>query len=84
MGGADRRKMDEYLTAVREIEGRIQAAERDGISEVKPDFEKPEGVPFDYAEYVKIMLDLAATAFPCGRDARHHHRARPRRQPADV
>jgi hypothetical protein len=63
VGGADRRKMDEYLTAVREIETRIQAAEHAGVSEVKPDFEKPEGVPFEYAEYVKIMLDLAATAF---------------------
>jgi hypothetical protein len=63
VGGSDRRKMDEYLTAVREIETRIQAAERDGISEVKPDFEKPEGVPFDYATYVKIMLDLSAAAF---------------------
>ena len=63
VGGADRRKMDEYLTAVREIEMRIQNAEKDKIVEVTPDFEKPEGIPFDYASYVKIMFDLTAMAF---------------------
>ena len=62
VGGADRRKMDEYLTAVRELEAQIQAAEKKGIIELDPTFEKPEGVPFEFAEYVKIMLDLAATA----------------------
>ncbi|MES1254923.1 MAG: DUF1552 domain-containing protein, partial [Acidobacteriota bacterium] len=28
-----------------------------------PDCEKPDGVPFEYAAYAKIMLDLAAAAF---------------------
>ena len=63
LGGADRRKMDEYLTAVREIEMQIQAAEKKKAVEVSPDFERPDGVPFEYAAYAKIMLDLAAMAF---------------------
>ena len=63
VGGADRRKLDEYLTAVREIEAQIQAAEHNHVVEVTPDFEKPDGVPFEYAAYAKIMFDLAATAF---------------------
>jgi hypothetical protein len=63
VGGADKRKMDEYLTAVREIETRIQSAEKDQVVEVQPGFEKPMGVPFDYASYVRIMYDLAAMAF---------------------
>jgi hypothetical protein len=63
VGGADRRKLDEYLTAVREIEMQIEAAEGREIIELTPDFVKPDGVPFDYAAYVKIMLDLATTAF---------------------
>ena len=63
VGGSDRRKLDEYLTAVREIEAQIQAAERQKVVEVRPDFERPDGVPFDYAAYVKIMLDLTAMAF---------------------
>jgi hypothetical protein len=63
LGGSDNRKMDEYLTAVREIERRIQTAEKEKTIEVTPDFEKPVGVPFSYEEYTKIMLDLAALAF---------------------
>jgi len=63
VGGSDRRKMDEYLTAVREIEMRIQSAEKDRVIEVSPDFEKPEGIPYAFADYAKIMFDLAAMAF---------------------
>jgi hypothetical protein len=63
LGPADRRKMDEYLTAVREIERRIQSAEKERAIEVTPDFEKPAGVPFEYPEYAKLMFDLAALAF---------------------
>jgi len=63
LGSTDRRKMDEYLTAVREIESKIQRAEKEGVVEVSPDFERPAGVPFAYADYAKLMLDLAALAF---------------------
>ena len=38
LGPADRRKLDEYLTGVREIERRIAAAEKDQIT---PPVEKP-------------------------------------------
>ena len=61
LGPADRRKLDEYLTAVREIETRIARAEQqDGL--VNPGIEKPLGVPVDYAEYARLMFDLLATA----------------------
>jgi hypothetical protein len=63
LGSADRRKMDEYLTAVREVESKIQRAESEGVIEISPDFEAPAGVPFLYADYAKLMLDLAALAF---------------------
>jgi hypothetical protein len=63
LGGSDRRKMDEYLTAVREVEQRIQKAEKEKHIEVTPDFEAPTGVPFEYGSYAKIMFDLAALAF---------------------
>lgn len=62
LGSTDRRKMDEYLTAVREIESKIQRAEKEGMVEVSPGFERPAGVPFAYADYAKLMLDLAALA----------------------
>ncbi len=59
LGAADRRKMDEYLTGLREVETRIAAAEKDQA----PPIEKPSGIPFEYPEYVKLMFDLQVIAF---------------------
>jgi len=61
LGPADRRKMDQYLTAVREVETRIQRAESDD-REFSPDIEKPAGIPAVYSEYAKLMFDLQALA----------------------
>lgn len=60
LGSTDRRKMDEYLTGIREVETRIAAAERDPVT---PPSEKPSGIPFEYSEYVKLMFDLQVIAF---------------------
>jgi hypothetical protein len=60
LGAADKRKVDEYLTAIREVERRIGSAENDTQL---PPIEKPSGIPFDYADYVKLMFDLQAIAF---------------------
>jgi hypothetical protein len=60
LGAADQRKMDEYLTGIREVEQRIQTAERDYVA---PPIEKPSGIPFDYRDHVKLMFDLQAIAF---------------------
>ena len=62
LGQADRRKMEEYLTSVREIEARIQSAERDNHA-VAPGIEKPGGIPVGFAEYVSLMFDLQVAAF---------------------
>jgi hypothetical protein len=62
LGPTDRRKMDEYLQAVREIEQRIERAEKDNRA-VDPTMEKPAGIPIDFTEYLKLMFDLQATAF---------------------
>lgn len=62
LGPADRRKMDEYLTGIREIERRIQMAEKDNRS-FTPDMEKPAGIPAVFADYVKMMFDLQVLAF---------------------
>jgi hypothetical protein len=62
LGAADRRKLDEYLTGIREIEQRIQMAEKDQ-RQVIPDIEKPTGIPVAFADYVKIMCDLQVIAF---------------------
>jgi hypothetical protein len=60
LGPADRRKMDEYLTGIREVESKITAAERDPVT---PPSEKPSGIPFEYKDYVKLMFDLQAIGF---------------------
>ncbi|MFN7998532.1 MAG: DUF1552 domain-containing protein [Bryobacteraceae bacterium] len=62
LGTTDRRKMDEYLTGVREIERRIEMAE--GKSrEVVPAMMEPDGIPVDFAEHSRLMFDLLAIAF---------------------
>lgn len=60
LGPADRRKMDEYLTGIREVEARIEAAQKEQII---PSIEKPSGIPFEYPAYVKLMFDLQVLAF---------------------
>jgi hypothetical protein len=62
LGPSDRRKVDEYLTSVREIERRIQLAEQD-TREITPDFEMPSGVPVTFVEYATLMYDIQAVAF---------------------
>jgi hypothetical protein len=65
LGPADRRKMDEYLTSVREVEQRMDAMEKDAAERGPqiPAMEKPAGIPFIFSDYVKLMFDLQAIAF---------------------
>ena len=62
LGASDRRKLDEYLTSVRDIELRIQKAEDDPTM-IAPPMEKPSGIPVEYADYVNLMFDLQLVAF---------------------
>ncbi len=62
LGQTDRRKMDEYLTSVREIEQRITRAQEE-TKAMRPDFDIPEQIPRDYAVHVRLMYDLMALAF---------------------
>ncbi|MBS0263594.1 MAG: DUF1552 domain-containing protein [Planctomycetes bacterium] len=55
-------KLDQYLTSIREIETRIDQAER--FQSVKdPGVETPAGIPANYAEYIELMYDMLALAF---------------------
>ncbi|MEZ6064521.1 MAG: DUF1552 domain-containing protein [Planctomycetaceae bacterium] len=63
LGQHDRRKLDEYLTSVREVELRIEQA-ADDADRKRPDVEPPAaGVPDDYATHVRLMYDLMLLAF---------------------
>ncbi len=62
MSVSDRRKLDEYLYAVRDIETRIQKTESE--SAVNPEMDRPSpSVPENYDEHTRIMFDLMTTAF---------------------
>ena len=62
LGPNDRRKLDEYLYTVRDIEQRIERAEKEN-RKIQPGIEKPGGVPLDFRDYVKLMYDLQVVAF---------------------
>ncbi len=62
LSSQDKRKLDQYLTGVRNIETRIQKAEQFGDVKV-PTVETPVGIPVDYAEYVQLMYDILLLAF---------------------
>jgi hypothetical protein len=62
LGGADRRKLDEYLTSVREIERQVQRAAAEGIT-IEPGIEKPFGVPVEFPDYFRLMTDMMVLAF---------------------
>lgn len=63
IGPADRRRVDEYLAAIRDIERRIQKAEEqsEGLTLALP--ERPLGVPDSFEEHCKLMFDLQAIAY---------------------
>ncbi len=61
LGYTDRRKLDEYLAAIREVESRIEHSEN--FPPVTPDYPKPEGKPSDREEHMRLMFDLLALAF---------------------
>lgn len=62
LGPTDRNKLDEYLYAVRKIEKRIEHAEKITGDSARPDMSAPEGIPEDFAEYVRLMFDMQVLA----------------------
>lgn len=62
LGRTDQRKLDEYLTGVREIEKQIEKAENMGMP-ADPGVPAPEGKPESYGEHLRLMLDMMVLAF---------------------
>jgi hypothetical protein len=62
LGPTDRRKLDEYLSSIREVERQLEKAETDN-ARIDPHMEKPYGVPADFAEHFKLMTDMMTIAF---------------------
>ena len=61
LGMTDRRKLDEYLSAIRELEQRIERA--NGFAATMPDYTRPTGIPKSYEEHLRLQFDLMALAF---------------------
>jgi len=62
LGATDRRKLDEYLSSIREVERQLIKAEKESI-QIDPGMAKPYGVPPDFGEHFKLMSDMLAIAF---------------------
>jgi hypothetical protein len=58
----DKDKLDQYLTGVHELEGRIRKAERLGDAR-DPMVPTPAGIPADYGEHLQLMFDMMTMAF---------------------
>ena len=61
LGASDRRKLDEYLSGVRELERRIDHALEE--EPLETDIERPIGIPNDYGAHLRLMSDLLVLAF---------------------
>jgi hypothetical protein len=63
LGARDRGKLSEYMDSIRDVERRIQKAEEQNAGMKMPVIERPAGVPADFEEHAKLMMDLQVIAF---------------------
>ena len=61
LDAADKGKMDEYLTAVRDIEVRIENAENFRVE--VPEEQRPNGIPDSYKEHIRMMYEMMVLGF---------------------
>jgi len=62
LGPSDNRKVDDYLTSLRDVERRIQKAEEQSSKEV-PDVARPAGIPDSFDQHVGLLYDLQLLAY---------------------
>jgi hypothetical protein len=63
IGTGDRRKLTEYLDAIRDIERRIQKAEEQNATMKIPAIDLPLSAPEDFADHARLMMDLMVIAY---------------------
>jgi len=70
LGASDKRKLDEYLDSVRDVEKRIEnAGKRGELQGFRPTLTAPniarpaDGIPQDIAEHMRLMCDLVVLGF---------------------
>ena len=62
VSGNDARKLDEYFSSIRDIEQRIESAEKFPPIE-NVEFSAPDDIPSNFQEHVRLMMDLIVLAF---------------------
>jgi hypothetical protein len=62
LGHADNRKVNDYLTSLRDVERRIQKAEEQS-SKALPDLAQPAGIPDNFDAHVRLLYDLQLLAY---------------------
>ena len=62
LGPDDRRKLEEYLHSIRDLERRIERAESQNDRDL-PRMDRPGGPPDNFTEHAKLMIDLQVLAF---------------------
>ena len=67
VGAADRSKLDEYLTSVREVEKRVVPLRAPASTPQPPPARPAAGLPEDLREHMKLMCDVVALAFQTDR-----------------
>src|SRR5262249_6311846 len=71
VSAADRVRLDEYLSSVREVEQRaaaMRALKETADSRARPGMKRPEdGLPEDVREHMRLMCDVVALAFQTDR-----------------
>ena len=62
LGTADNRKVNDYLTSLRDVERRIQKTEEQSAKEV-PDVARPAGIPESFDDHARLLYDLQLLAY---------------------
>lgn len=64
LGAGDQKKLDEYLSSVREVEQRIEKARKTNAAPApKPSMPAPTGIPKEVQDHIRLMCDLMVIAF---------------------
>ena len=63
LGKRDQQKLDEYLTSVREVEKRLEQADRFAEKTPDPSIDTPPGIPPSFQEHIRLMYSMMVLAF---------------------
>ena len=82
LGANDRKKVEEYMQSIRDLERGIQKLEQRGAAVQMPTYARPAGIPDSFQDYARMMIDLQILAmqadltrvgtFMIGREGSNH------------